>query len=159
MSVFVLEVAFGIEHLVEDTAVDLHEAEGSQQSAEKPSDVWYYIENSQKTSFVKECLFGSDEGELKSCISDNGVINSHLITEDVASSWGCSFLEGENSIVCVNSVLTQLVGDSFEGVEVSVGDGAESGEPGVGAVLGIHFWGRNEGVQLGHWAESCVVAV
>ena len=39
MSVFVLEVAFGIEHFVEDTAIDLHEAKGSQQGAEKPSDV------------------------------------------------------------------------------------------------------------------------
>ena len=159
MSVFVLEVAFGIEHLVEDTAIDFHEAEGSQQGAEESSDIWYDIENGQKTSFVEECLFGSDEGKLKSCISDDGVINSYLVTEDIASSWSSSFLEGENCRVSFNGILAQLVGDSSEGVEVSVGDGAEGGEPGVGAVLGVHFWGRNEGVQLSHWAESCVVAV
>ena len=48
-------------------------------------------------------------------------------------------MEGENCRVCVNCVLSQLIGDSFEGVEVSVGDGGEGGEPGVGAVLGVHF--------------------
>ena len=159
MSVFILEVAFGIEHFVEDTAIDFHEAEGSQQGAEESSDIWYDIKNGQKTSFVEECLFRSNKGKLKSCISDDGFINSYLVTEDVAGSWSCSFLEGEDCRVSVNGILAQLVGDSFEGVEVSVGDGAEGGEPRVGAVLRIDFWGRNEGVQLSHWAESRVVTV
>ena len=34
LSIFVLEVTFSIEHFVEDSAIDLHEAKGSQQGAE-----------------------------------------------------------------------------------------------------------------------------